>query len=77
MSKHIYKKTEVVGSSKDSIEEAIRCVVQSITDMSNVGIHSPCKHVPGLGGSQGSANPSAVIDEDSRETREQRRLLAR
>ena len=45
--------------------------------MDKVGKHSPFEHVLGVTGLPVSSNPFAIIDGDTGETQEQRRLLAR
>eukprot|EP00959_Pyramimonas_sp_CCMP1952_P086715 1813673-Pyramimonas_sp.AAC.1 len=45
--------------------------------MDKVGNHSPFEHVLGVTGMAPTSNPFAIIDGDTGETQEQRRLLAR
>ncbi|CAK0899034.1 unnamed protein product, partial [Prorocentrum cordatum] len=59
------------------VEELVSWAVSAINTMDKVGNHSPFEHVMGVSGMPASSNPFAIIDGDTGETQEQRRLLAR
>ncbi|CAK0837902.1 unnamed protein product, partial [Prorocentrum cordatum] len=59
------------------VEELVSWAVSAINSMDKVGNHSPFEHVMGVSGMPASSNPFAIIDGDTGETQEQRRLLAR
>ncbi|CAK0911859.1 unnamed protein product [Prorocentrum cordatum] len=60
-----------------SVDELVSWAVSAINSMDKVGNHSPFAHALGASGMPASNNPFAIIDDDSGETQEQRRLLAR
>ncbi|CAK0904649.1 unnamed protein product, partial [Prorocentrum cordatum] len=59
-----------------STQELVTWAVSAINSMDKVGNHSPFEHVLGVTGMAPSNNPFAIIDGDTGETQEQRRLLA-
>ncbi|CAK0809564.1 unnamed protein product [Prorocentrum cordatum] len=60
-----------------STQELVTWAVSAINSMDKVGNHSPFEHVLGVTGMAPTNNPFAIIDGDTGETQEQRRLLAR
>ncbi|CAK0818384.1 unnamed protein product, partial [Prorocentrum cordatum] len=59
------------------VEELVSWAVSAINSADKVGNHSPFEHAMGVSGMPASSNPFAIIDGDTGETQEQRRLLAR